>query len=67
MQTHESITSERIADLCEKALHSTENPGICIHCGADHDACEPDGQKLQCLECRYHTVYGAEFLLLEIV
>lgn len=59
---HASVTSERIADACERGLTSLDNPGICIACGEDADGCEPDARKYQCEGCGECAVYGAEEL-----
>jgi len=66
MRIHKSITSERVTELAEEQMFGTENPGICIKCGADHDGCEPDAERYECCEGGYNAVYGSEFLLMYV-
>lgn len=61
---HSSITLARVIELCERADSSPDNPGICLACGADHDACEPDAQNYEYEECGENQVQGAEVLLM---
>ncbi len=62
MTIHDSITPDRVQDAVEAQLYGTENPGFCIDCGADHDACEPDAQNYRCYECGRNSVFGAEIV-----
>lgn len=59
MKIHPSITEDRIMEACEDQMFGTGNPGFCIACGADHDACEPDAREYECYECGKRSVYGA--------
>ena len=61
---HESITSERVIEVCELAEFSLDNPGICVSCGEDAQGCEPDAAKYECEACGGPFVYGTEALLL---
>jgi hypothetical protein len=38
--------------------------GLCLNCGGEREACEPDARKYPCPDCREPSVYGAEELLL---
>ena len=67
MKMHPSITSDRVAELCELRMTSLENPGLCVACGEDADGCEPDARKYRCEACGAMAVYGAEELLIRMV
>lgn len=60
---HHSVTLSRLLGLASDREHTTDNPGVCIACGADHDSSEPDACQLECYECDAFKVYGAEALL----
>jgi hypothetical protein len=64
LQLHSSITPQKITELCELAMTTLENPGLCIGCGADHDGIEPDAEENPCDTCGSYQVYGAEQLAL---
>jgi hypothetical protein len=61
---HKSITLDRVTDLVERAQSSTENPGLCLACGAEADGCEPDACEYECEGCGEAQVYAAEELLM---
>lgn len=63
-EVHNSVTIDRVMEAAQSEMFGTENPGICIECGADHDECEPDARRYPCHECGKRTVYGAAELLL---
>jgi hypothetical protein len=58
------ITETRVLAAVEACICGTENPGFCLACGADHDACEPDAEGYECYECGEMKVMGAENVLL---
>ena len=60
---HHSITTKRIAKAVERRLHSLDNPGFCLACGAECGGCEPDAQGYECEACGEAEVYGAEEIL----
>lgn len=64
MKIHPSITIERVMEAVESQMTTLENPGFCLKCGADHDACEPDASGYECYECGAHAVEGAENVLM---
>lgn len=64
---HKSITDERVLDACSASMFGTENPGFCLACGADHDACEPDAEGYECYECGEMQVMGAESVAMLIM
>lgn len=64
MKIHESITSERVMEACERHLTTLENPGFCIHCGDNAEGVEPDAMRYRCEACGRMGVYGAEQLLI---
>lgn len=59
-KVHNSVTLDRVTGLVEAALFGTENPGICLACGADADGCEPDATNYTCEVCGEKEVFGAE-------
>lgn len=66
MKIHQSITSDRILEACERSQTSLDNPGFCVACGEDADDCEPDAERYECEACGQRAVYGAEQLLFVI-
>ena len=67
MKIHPSITPERIEEAVEREQHSLDNPGFCVHCGAEAEGVEPDARKYECESCGESGVYGASELLIMIV
>jgi predicted amidophosphoribosyltransferase len=63
MKMHKSITQDRIIAAVERSMHSLDNPGLCVACGADAEGVEPDARKYECECCGKRAVYGAEELL----
>lgn len=61
---HPSITSARIEALCRRRSRSTDDPGLCLTCGAEADGIEPDAQGYDCESCDAPTVYGCEELMM---
>ena len=66
IETHPSITADRIVAAVEASRRTLDNPGICICCGADAEGVEPDARKYECESCGEPGVYGAEELLLSV-
>jgi hypothetical protein len=66
VETHPSITADRIVAAVEASRRTLDNPGICICCGADAEGVEPDARKYECESCGEPGVYGAEELLLSV-
>jgi len=64
---HASVTQDRVMKAAEDQMFGIENPGFCIACGADHDACEPDARNYECIHCGERQVYGAQELLIMMV
>ncbi len=60
----QEITMTRITDAIRRRETELDNPGFCLSCGAESDACEPDARKYQCLSCGEHNVFGAEEVLM---
>jgi hypothetical protein len=60
---HPSVTEKRVIQLMKDELYSLANPGICLNCGADHDACEPDATNYECDDCGEHLAFGAAAIL----
>ncbi len=58
------LTPEIIMDAIIRRDTTTDNPGFCIACGSEHEACEPDAQNYECMDCGAHKVFGAEEILL---
>ena len=67
MKVHPSITLERVKEACEEQMYGIENPGFCLSCGADHDACEPDARNYECYECGKKSVFGAAEVLFMVM
>lgn len=63
---HKSITEKRVIVATESQMFGLENPGFCLHCGADADGCEPDAHGYKCEECGNPTVCGAQEVLMMI-
>ena len=61
---HASVTLERVEEMCERRMTSLDNPGVCLACGAEADAVEPDARNYQCESCDGHAVFGSEEVLL---
>lgn len=64
---HSSITTQRVLEAIEERNTSLENPGFCLACGEDCDACEPDAREYECESCGQRRVYGAEEVLFMLV
>lgn len=64
MRIHPSVTEDRIHAMCMRELHSLDNPGVCMACGADADGVEPDAENYVCESCRSPAVYGAQQALI---
>ena len=63
MKLHQSITQARVLDACDRRDTTLDNPGFCIACGDEANACEPDATKYRCSSCSKSTVYAPEELL----
>jgi len=63
---HLSITADRVGEAVERELTTLDNPGFCLHCGAEADGCEPDARQYQCESCGEAAVYGAAEILIAI-
>ncbi len=50
--------------LCCRRSRSTDDPGLCLTCGADADGVEPDAQGYDCESCDAPTAYGYEELMM---
>lgn len=64
MKIHRSVTQERVVEAVERETYTLDNPGICLACGADHHACEPDARNYTCLSCGGLEVFGASEILI---
>lgn len=64
---HPSITFERVEQAVHEQRFGLENPGFCLKCGADHDACEPDASGYECYVCGEKAVEGAENILMRML
>jgi predicted RNA-binding Zn-ribbon protein involved in translation (DUF1610 family) len=64
MKMHPSVTLDRVVAAVRRYNETTDNPGICIACGADAEDVEPDARAYECDHCGSHRVYGAEELLM---
>ena len=64
MKIHSTITEARVMDAVERHMHSLDDPGFCIACGADANGVEPDARKYKCEVCGARSVYGAEELMM---
>ena len=58
------ISEIAVINAAEAQMFGTDNPGFCISCGTEHDACEPDMREANCVECKTPNVYGAEELMM---
>jgi hypothetical protein len=67
VEVHKSITEERILEAVERHNMSLDNPGLCIHCGAENEGHEPDARRHKCEACGGNFVYGAEELMLRLI
>jgi membrane protease subunit (stomatin/prohibitin family) len=63
---HTSITADRVGEAAERECSTLDNPGFCLHCGAEADGCEPDAQQYLCESCGETAVYGAAEILIAI-
>jgi hypothetical protein len=63
---HPSITADRVGEPVERECSTLDNPGFCLHCGAEADGCEPDAQQYPCDSCGETAVYGAAEILIAI-
>ena len=61
---HPSVTQDRIEAMCMRQLHSLDNQGVCLACGADAEECEPDAEHYTCEHCGLPMVFGAEQALI---
>lgn len=59
---HPSITCDRVAEAVERYQRALDNPGFCLACGAEADACEPDAEGYDCEACGEPAVCGAELI-----
>lgn len=67
MQLPANLTPDTIQHACERQMAGLDDPGFCMACGAEHDACEPDLREAACENCGEAQVYGAEELILHLV
>ena len=58
------IDQDKLLQAIENSMHSLDNPGFCIECGAERDGCEPDAENYECYDCGENAVYGAEMRLI---
>ena len=58
---HDSVTASRVMEIVE----SGEYTGVCVACGEDSDAIEPDARELACPHCGAESLHGAEQILIE--
>lgn len=63
---HPTITRERVEDAVERRMTSLDNPGFCLCCGAEADACEPDAEGYECEACGEPSVYGADEIFMRV-
>jgi len=61
---HRSVTEDRVHALCLRRLHSLDDPGICLGCGAEVDGVEPDARAYQCEHCGKPRVWGCDEVLI---
>jgi hypothetical protein len=66
MRVHSDVTLDRVTEAVQRAHTSLDNPGFCIHCGAEAEGVEPDARKCECESCGQPGVYGAEELLIAL-
>ena len=64
MHIHQDVTLDRVTEAVERHHHSLDNPGFCVHCGAEAEGVEPDARRYACEACGENGVYGADELLL---
>lgn len=64
-EIHPSITEDRVIAACMRRLHSLDNPGLCLHCGASVEGVEPDAARYLCEHCRTRFVFGSDQILQE--
>ena len=60
-----ALTEDKINDAIERCQDG-EFPGLCLHCGAEHDGVDPDGRNDMCDECGQKAVFGAEEIALMV-
>ncbi len=65
-EMHPSVTVERVSDAVYRRMTTLDNPGFCLHCGADADGLEPDARHYKCDGCGLFAVFGADEVLLMI-
>lgn len=63
---HSSVTVDRVMEAAHRRMHSLDNPGICVVCGADQEGCEPDARNYECESCGERAVFGAEELAMRL-
>lgn len=63
MKIHPSVTHDRVIKAVKSQMFGTDNPGICIACGADATGCEPDARNYECEACGERKVFGASELV----
>jgi hypothetical protein len=44
VKLHKSLTRKRITKAVERGYRTLDNPGFCIACGKEAEACEPDAR-----------------------
>ena len=64
---HETVTINRVVELCERQATSLEDPGLCVCCGAEASNVEPDARGYKCEVCQMFGVYGAEELAIYMI
>jgi hypothetical protein len=66
MEIHHSVTLKRVTDAVSRRQIQLDDPGFCLHCGADADGVEPDAQDYECEVCGETSVFGAEEILMHM-
>jgi hypothetical protein len=66
MEIHSSVTLKRVMDAANRRRTTLDDPGFCLHCGADAEGVEPDAQEYECEICGETSVYGAEEILMHL-
>lgn len=61
---HNPITSERVLEAAERRFMTTDNPGMCVNCGASAEDVDPDAERVRCGVCGKNGVYGVDALLM---